>query len=458
MSDEIDISIERARQIAESTGCHGCSTVTRMLEEATILDSDTRRLLQRRLNALGRAKRDKVVEDNQLVREVLAEWRSVYPEHARKAAEPGSKRWEKIAERIRGGNTPEDLKLAPAGSKRNEWHQAPGRDGKPKTDINQIFFSEKMVEDLANLARGQQPEQRPTRDALTVLHDRLDGVKPRGEGQWSAQCPAHEDRHASLEIGLGDKGVLIRCQAGCDTQQVLQHVGLELRDLFTDDPQSPPVPARRVAPLPSSTEVNSWRAALMAHAGLADRIRELKGWTRDALEKLHVGWDGQWFTIPVRSAEGALLTVVRYSPKPPPGRKKYDALAGRGRHLFPDPEIYDGDKRWLCEGEGDAIAGTSLGLPVVSVPGVNGWRDEYAERFRGLRVVVSFDCDEPGRTAARKVAKSLEGLAREVRVVDLDPERGDGWDLSDAAVAGWSGDGLRDKARLVTPVFALRSA
>lgn len=457
MNDEKDISIERARQIAATTGCHGCKTLAEVFEEATLLDADTRRLLQRKLTATQASSRDKKVRDNQTVREVIAEWKTVYPEHAGKAAEPGSVRWKKIEERLRGGNTPEDVKLAPLGSRRSKWHQDPGRDGKPKTDINQIFASEKMVEDLAARARGQEPQQEPRRDALSVLQQ-LDAVRQRCEGQWSARCPAHEDRHASLEFGVGREGLVVHCNAGCDTGKVLAELGLELRDLFTPGAEPMPAPKRFVAPLPSSTEMNAWRAALHAHAGLAARIQELKGWTKEALESLHVGWDGQWLTLPIRNADGALLNVVRYSPKPPAGKKKYDALAGRPRDLFPAPETHDGDKRWLCEGEGDAIAGTTLGLPVVGVPGVNGWKDDYAARFRGLRVVVSFDCDQAGRDAAQRVARSLEGEAREVRVVDLDPGRDDGWDLSDALVAGVTKDALRDRARSAVPVFKLRSA
>jgi hypothetical protein len=37
---------------------------------------------------------------------------------------------------------------------------------------------------------------------------RLQGVKQGGSG-WTARCPAHEDREASLSVGLGDDGRIL---------------------------------------------------------------------------------------------------------------------------------------------------------------------------------------------------------------------------------------------------------
>ena len=43
---------------------------------------------------------------------------------------------------------------------------------------------------------------------------RLDGVRKQSSG-WVARCPAHEDKKASLSINEGEKGVLLKCHAGC---------------------------------------------------------------------------------------------------------------------------------------------------------------------------------------------------------------------------------------------------
>lgn len=69
---------------------------------------------------------------------------------------------------------------------------------------------------------------------------RLDSVRQRGS-RWSACCPAHNDRSPSLSISEGDKGLLLRCWAGCSVSEICATLGLTVGDLFFDaldtDPQ-----------------------------------------------------------------------------------------------------------------------------------------------------------------------------------------------------------------------------
>ena len=54
-------------------------------------------------------------------------------------------------------------------------------------------------------------------ELLKCLH----GVKRTSKG-WSAQCPAHEDRKASLSVAEGADGrLLVHCHAGCDLERIL---------------------------------------------------------------------------------------------------------------------------------------------------------------------------------------------------------------------------------------------
>ena len=72
-----------------------------------------------------------------------------------------------------------------------------------------------------------------------VLLDRLDGVKQTGRERWSAICPAHDDRRASLSIGFGDAGkILLHCFAGCSVHEVAAALGIELADLFPPRPNN----------------------------------------------------------------------------------------------------------------------------------------------------------------------------------------------------------------------------
>lgn len=66
-----------------------------------------------------------------------------------------------------------------------------------------------------------------------TLLARLDQVRQTGADRWLACCPAHEDRHPSLNIReLPDGRVLVHCFTGCDIGAILAAVGLEFSDLF----------------------------------------------------------------------------------------------------------------------------------------------------------------------------------------------------------------------------------
>jgi len=73
--------------------------------------------------------------------------------------------------------------------------------------------------------------------SAAALLERLDKVQRRGTDQWSARCPAHEDRGPSLSIKESPDGVvLVHCFAGCEVAEVLAAVGLTVNELFPPRP------------------------------------------------------------------------------------------------------------------------------------------------------------------------------------------------------------------------------
>lgn len=94
------------------------------------------------------------------------------------------------------------------------------------------------------------------------LLSRLEKVQGGNNGQYSARCPAHDDRGPSLSIkDNGDGRLLLHCFAGCETEDVLAAIGLGFVDVMPERTDHRIAPRGR--PLPPLSLV------------LADLIHEL---------------------------------------------------------------------------------------------------------------------------------------------------------------------------------------
>ena len=237
------------------------------------------------------------------------------------------------------------------------------------------------------------------------------GARQTANDQYTAKCPAHDDRHASLCLGIGEKGVVLHCQAGCSTKDVLSAVGLTLADLF---------PARE--------------SSNGKHNGTGKRIV------------------AQYDYL---SAEGELLyQVVRYSPKGftqrrPDGNGGWTwNMQGVQRLLYRLPELLNSaedrpdDWVFVCEGEKDADNVTKRGLiATTNVSGAGKWSDDYAETLRGRKLAILPHNDPAGEQHGQKVAQSCHGKASDVRIVTL-PDLSPKGDVSDWLAAGGTAEEL----------------
>jgi hypothetical protein len=64
---------------------------------------------------------------------------------------------------------------------------------------------------------------------------RLEGVRRSSRG-YMARCPAHEDHSPSLGICQGERGLLVKCWAGCTLDEIAAAIGIRVADLFFDAP------------------------------------------------------------------------------------------------------------------------------------------------------------------------------------------------------------------------------
>jgi AAA domain/Toprim-like len=169
-------------------------------------------------------------------------------------------------------------------------------------------------------------------------------------------------------------------------------------------------------------------------SAVPENVLKLRGWTREAVERLDLGYEGERVLLPVREASGELLGHLHYSPNGAEPKMLADAECPR--ELFPPPEMICAEEGagplWLVEGEPDCVRAWSLGLSAVAVPGTQGWKSEWAPRFTGRKVAVCFDADEGGRTTAARVGSDLAAAGIEARLIDLVPVADrDGFDLTD---------------------------
>lgn len=202
-------------------------------------------------------------------------------------------------------------------------------------------------------------------------------VKPTGQGKYQCQCPSHEDNKASLTVtDMGDKAVM-HCHAGCKYKDITKELGINRNESYN--------------------------------------YRDRKSKTR--------------YTINRTPNKG--FPVSR-----PDGQS---GLNGEAKIPYRLPELLASNKEawvFIPEGEKDCDTLACLGLAATTNPfGAGKWCDEFNEYLKGRKVILLPDNDDPGRKHMQSIARSLYGIAKEIRIVELDdlPEKGD--------VSDWMGTG-----------------
>lgn len=106
---------------------------------------------------------------------------------------------------------------------------------------------------------------------IDVLLSRLEKVKKTGSSRWIACCPAHDDRSPSLAVReLDDGRLLLHCFGGCDVQQIVAAIGLDISDLFPPRETTHQArPERRTFPAADILRCIAFEALVVMTAGAA---------------------------------------------------------------------------------------------------------------------------------------------------------------------------------------------
>jgi hypothetical protein len=115
------------------------------------------------------------------------------------------------------------------------------------------------------------------------------GGRRTGPGRYQAPCPgtlhARGDRNPSLSICKGRDGrTLLKCRVGCRTENILNALGLSMRDLF-DGPPLSPQQAREADRQRQIAEAEA-KARRLERRLLADKYRALTQLQHDIAARL----------------------------------------------------------------------------------------------------------------------------------------------------------------------------
>jgi len=223
---------------------------------------------------------------------------------------------------------------------------------------------------------------------IDQLLQQLDKVTKSGSG-WVARCPAHEDTSPSLSINEGCDGkLLLKCHAGCTFEEILASVTL-------DKP--------------------------VADNGVTlDNFSEYLGIDRHLLFKWGITESGHdrlcipFYDVKVSLGKESLLVVrrtkFRLSLHGKSGKPKYAWGKGKDAHPYGlwQPVTWD-QGLVLAEGETDAMALWSAGVPALGIPGasmvskmVSKWIDHLP-----AKVWVAVDQDDVGSGFLRDAQATL---------------------------------------------------
>jgi hypothetical protein len=252
--------------------------------------------------------------------------------------------------------------------------------------------------------------------SIERILDRAKNVRKVGSGYFvSCPLPNHGkgrgDRNPSVSVTEGsDSCALVKCQAGCETEDIIAAWGLTMADLFK----------RRNdyrgggAYTPSENGSTDQPATLENYAAYVELpVAFLK--SLGLKEYRHLGEPA--VSIPYLDENGEMLLTrsrVSLAGKPKVKTRKGDKHRLYG--LWKLEEAREAGYAWLVEGESDSQTLWYHDEPAVGIPGANGWKAEWAAELIGIDRLYFVVEDEPGEQCWRKLAETPEIRDRLYRV------------------------------------------
>lgn len=200
---------------------------------------------------------------------------------------------------------------------------------------------------------------------------KLSNVQNLGNGDYKACCPAHNDKNPSLSVKEENGKVLLHCFAGCSYDGIIKALGLDT----------------------------------MVLPGAGKTIERIYDY---------------------RFANGSPnMQVVRYYPKTFKQRKNESdwKIKNNGVEITPyrlEKWHNTSDPVFIVEGEKDVENLESIGLVgTCNAGGAEKWRDKHSTFLKNRTCYIVPDKDKPGEKHGKLVAMSLQGSAKEIKIINL---------------------------------------
>ena len=251
---------------------------------------------------------------------------------------------------------------------------------------------------------------------------------PDGNGEYLCRCPAHDDRQASLCVGTGEGGrILVKCQAGCDTRDVVKAMGLKMSDLYPADSKPATKPRKPAAAKPSQGPEPPPARGPIRQKPLGKLVKAYPYTDENGAVLFEV--------CRFESEEnGHRVKTFRQRHKDPSNpAAKQDGyvwnINGVRSVIYRLPEvlaaIQAGKTVYLVEGEKDADTLAAAGFAATTNPGgasksgASKWLPEHTKLLTGAHVVILPDNDAAGINDRRQVATQLGAVCKSVKLLDL---------------------------------------
>jgi hypothetical protein len=264
---------------------------------------------------------------------------------------------------------------------------------------------------------------------LDRVLSRLEDVRQRGES-YQAPCPAHDDHEPSLSISKGEDGrALLKCFAGCETEDIVAALDLEMRDLFEQRNghekvlrSSPPKTTATVQPcdLENYAAAKGLPVEFLTKQGLRDQRYQ----GQPAVRISYRGVDG--------SEEAVRYRIALEKSEEADDRFRWrTGSKARLYGLWRLESIRKAGYVVLVEGESDAQTLWYHGIEALGIPGASNWKQEFAEHLEGIgKVYAVIEPDQGGDTLRQTLSAS--SIRDRLYVVELgEPKDASGFYLSD---------------------------